>query len=155
MLVPVTAFERRIAELQEQLLTSQEERRQIATDREPRADRRQLTETGAATDNRVGTRVMGASQAAVEPLCSGDSARRRGEKSAERERVQRPEEEHSTVVGGQTGVSDLLTTTQIAQMMSNLTQQLPALPEFTGEEVKNDSFAYWLERFEMMAELTR
>ncbi len=50
-LVPVTAFERRISELQEQLLTSQEERRQMATDREPRADRRQLTETGAATDN--------------------------------------------------------------------------------------------------------
>ncbi len=53
-LVPVMVFERRISELQEQLLTSQEERRKMATDREPRADRRQLTETGAATDNRVG-----------------------------------------------------------------------------------------------------
>ncbi len=154
-LVPVMAFERRISELQEQLLTSQEERRQMATDREPRADRRQLTETGAATDNRVGPRVMGAGQVTVEPLRSGDSARRRSEESAERERVQRLEEEHSTVVGGQTGASNLLTTTQIAEMMSSLTQQLPGLPEFTGEEVKDDSFAYWLERFKMMAKLAR
>ncbi len=98
---------------------------------------------------------MGAGQAIMEPLRSGDSARRHGEESAERERVQRLEEERSTVVGGQTGASDPLTTTQIAQMMSSLTQQLPALPEFTGEEVKDDSFAYWLERFEMMPELAR
>ena len=46
-------------------------------------------------------------------------------------------------------------TQQIAlQVLSGLTHQLPNLPDYTGEVEKRDgSFAEWLERFEMVAEL--
>ena len=46
-------------------------------------------------------------------------------------------------------------TPQITEMLSSLTQPLPSLPEFTGEDTRDDSFADWIERFEMVADLTR
>ena len=48
------------------------------------------------------------------------------------------------------------TAQQIVQVLSNLTHQLPTIPDFAGEDQTTEgSFLDWIERFEMVAELAQ